>query len=206
MENRNQQYCSISLLVCLITVIFGITPALAGEQLYFYHNDHLGTPQMMTDEDQNVVWEAEYRPFGQVVIVTEEVENNLRFAGQYYDRESNLHYNYFRDYDPSIGRYTEGDPIGLFGGLNTYLYVEGNPINLIDPTGEFAIPQPSESSSQSIDGNESGGSCPTSMSLEERCGALKRSILNTCAGLRGRAKFRCWDSADVQFRQCMGWI
>lgn len=59
----------------------------------------------------------------------------LRLPGQYFDKETNLHYNYFRDYDPSIGRYGKSDPIGLRGGLNTYLYVNGNPLKLIDPVG-----------------------------------------------------------------------
>ncbi len=57
------------------------------------------------------------------------------FPGQYYDGESNRHYNYFRDYDPSIGRYIESDPVGLAGGINTYLYVHGDPVNWIDPLG-----------------------------------------------------------------------
>lgn len=59
----------------------------------------------------------------------------LRFAGQRYDKETNLHYNYFRDYDPSIGRYGESDPIGLRGGLNTYAYVALNPLSFSDPRG-----------------------------------------------------------------------
>jgi RHS repeat-associated protein len=70
---------------------------------------------------------------------------NLRFAGQYYDKETNLHYNYFRDYDPSIGRYVSSDPIGLAGGLNTYAYVENNPLRFVDPmglTGAIPIPIP----------------------------------------------------------------
>jgi RHS repeat-associated protein len=59
----------------------------------------------------------------------------LRFAGQYFDKEDNLVYNYYRDYDPSIGRYGESDPIGLRGGINTYSYVSSNPLKLKDPSG-----------------------------------------------------------------------
>jgi len=59
----------------------------------------------------------------------------LRLPGQRYDAETGLHYNYFRDYDPSIGRYGESDPIGLRGGLNTYTYVSNRPIKRVDPRG-----------------------------------------------------------------------
>ncbi|MCP4994319.1 MAG: hypothetical protein GY934_11125, partial [Gammaproteobacteria bacterium] len=107
----------------------------AAGQVYYYQNDHLGTPQRMLAKSGAVVWEARYGAFGEASIITETVANNLRFPGQYYDDETGLYYNYFRTYDPSTGRYITSDPIGLEGGLNTYRYVGGNPVNFIDPRG-----------------------------------------------------------------------
>jgi RHS repeat-associated protein len=108
--------------------------------LYFIHPDHLGTPQRITDANQNIVWDAALRPFGEVEQMTQTFTLNLRFPGQYADAETGLNYNFFRDYDPSVGRYVESDPIGLEGGTNTYAYVQGDPVSLADPDGLQAVP------------------------------------------------------------------
>ncbi|NKB33807.1 MAG: hypothetical protein GKR91_11980 [Pseudomonadales bacterium] len=107
----------------------------AEEETYFVHSDHLGTPQKISDDQQAVVWGASYEPFGEVTETVADIENNIRFPGQYEDSESGLNYNYFRDYDPSLGRYVESDPIGLVGGVNTYVYAFASPTNLLDDFG-----------------------------------------------------------------------
>jgi len=112
-----------------------IVPNTAEDALYV-HADHLGTPQKMTDAAAAVVWDATYRPFGTEDAITGTATNEQRFPGQFRDAETGLHYNYFRDYDPAIGRYIQSDPIGLDGGLNTYAYVGGNPVLFYDPLGE----------------------------------------------------------------------
>jgi type VI secretion system secreted protein VgrG len=90
----------------------------------------------MTDSNGALVWDALYRPFGEAHSITGTADNRQRFPGQLYDAETSFHYNYFRDYDPSLGRYVQSDPIGLDGGINTYAYVEGNPLVFIDQWGQ----------------------------------------------------------------------
>jgi large repetitive protein len=104
-----------------------------GGNYYWYHNDHLGTPQKIVDSSGHVVWSGTYDSFGHCAVAVAEIGNNLRFAGQYYDAELGLHYNWNRYYDPSTGRYLSTDPI--LQGQNLYAYVSGNPIIFIDPEG-----------------------------------------------------------------------
>ena len=103
--------------------------------VYHYHLDHLGTPRELTNEQGKIVWKAQYKTYGNLALKeVEEVENNLRFQGQYYDEETGLHYNRFRYYSPDTGQFINQDPIGLLGGLNNYQYAP-NPITWIDPLG-----------------------------------------------------------------------
>lgn len=124
----------------------------AQAQIYFIHADHLGTPRAITKATDNTkVWEWKNDdPFGNnqpdenpngangTGVNAQPFKYNLRFPGQYYDQETGTSYNYFRDYDPSIGRYVQSDPIGLRGGLSTFAYVHGNPISLSDTTGLYS--------------------------------------------------------------------
>jgi len=108
--------------------------------VYSVETDHLGTPRQVRDVNRQLRWQWDSDPFGSTLPNANPAglgnfTLNLRFPGQYYDEESGLHYNYLRDYDPTTGRYIQSDPIGLDGGINTYLYVGGNPISRIDPTG-----------------------------------------------------------------------
>lgn len=104
----------------------------------YVHNDYLATPQVMTDGAAAVVWDASYRPFGEATIAGA-AANQQRFPGQTADAETGYHDNWYRTYDPSLGRYLQSDPIGLVAGLNTYAYANGNPVMYADPTGELAF-------------------------------------------------------------------
>ncbi len=88
---------------------------------YYVHTDHLNTPRVVLDKADNLRWRWVAEPFGVTAAETNPAGQgaftfNLRFPGQYFDQESGLHYNYFRDYDASTGRYVQSDPIGLDGG------------------------------------------------------------------------------------------
>ena len=120
----------------------GVTGTPTPVTAYYVHADHLGSPRAVTRPSDNAVmwrWDntdafgnnaANENPSGQGTF-----KYALRFPGQYYDTELGTHYNYFRDYDPGIGRYSQSDPIGLKGGVNTYAYVAASPISRMDPTG-----------------------------------------------------------------------
>ncbi|MDQ1925062.1 RHS repeat-associated core domain-containing protein [Massilia pseudoviolaceinigra] len=131
----------------LTQTVAGTAPSqVTATNVFHVHPDHLGTPRMITRAlDNKIVWRWDNGdPFGltpptEYFSGTGTFTFNLRMPGQYYDRNTNLFYNYHRDYDPQTGRYIQSDPIGLKGGINTYSYVNGNPLSHIDPTGEAGI-------------------------------------------------------------------
>ncbi len=117
--------------------------ANAFDRVWFYHCDHLGTPQEMSDQTGAIVWTANYKAWGECktenhtkrdIWDSEIITNNIRFQGQYYDNETGLHYNRHRYYSPYVGRFISKDPIGLLGGNNIYAYAP-NPVGWIDPLG-----------------------------------------------------------------------
>jgi RHS repeat-associated protein len=134
----------------------GFFPYEPGSPDAMIHNDHLATPQKMTDSSGTVVWSADYKPFGEATVTVSTITNNLRFPGQYYDAETGLHQNKWRDYNFTSGRYVESDPLHLGSlsmfrhinpdkainaytmapqRLHLYVYVLNGPIDKIDPTG-----------------------------------------------------------------------
>ena len=106
------------------------------ETITYLHTDHLMTNRLATDEFQNIVWTWQGEAFGNTPAQElAGIKVNLRFPGQYFDQETNLHYNWNRYYDPELGRYITSDPIGLSGGINTFGYVDGNPLSYKDAYG-----------------------------------------------------------------------
>ncbi len=182
-----------------------IDTGLSTETITYLHSDHLGTPRRGTDENGVVVWSWSSDAFGAAAANDDPDGDgvntvvNLRFPGQYYDAETRLHYNYFRYYDPSTGRYTTSDPIGLKGGVNTYAYVENNPTNLIDPLGLLGSPGYCIGfGCYSVYGGPFGpicGSGPNTSYIPD--GIYREACENhdRCYGTCGKSKFDC----DAEF-------
>lgn len=142
--------------------------------IYYVHADHLNTPKIVTrPSDNKQAWRWDQDPFA-VVSPAQNPQGlgtfvfNLRYPGQYYDSETGTFQNYFRDYDPQVGRYVESDPIGLQAGVNTYAYVSDNPLSRTDPSG--LAPNPAEAACV-------GGPNPVCV------GGLVVDVITTVAGM-----------------------
>ncbi len=121
------------------------------DTVIYLHSDHLLTTRGATDQGQQVIWRWQGEAFGNTE--PDEIGGmviNLRFPGQYFDKETGLHYNGFRYYDPTSGRYITSDPIGLYGSINTYVYVRANPIRYIDTYGLVKIAPPTDSNGNQL--------------------------------------------------------
>ncbi|WP_232961344.1 RHS repeat domain-containing protein [Pseudomonas putida] len=117
-----------------------------GERIQYFHTNLAGLSEHLTDEHGtcgHTLWRSDYQGWGNTRDEWHDPKHarqqNLRFQGQYLDRETGLHYNTFRYYDPDVGRFTQGDPIGLRGGLNLFQYGP-NPLGWIDPLGLICWP------------------------------------------------------------------
>ncbi len=136
--------------VALLFATVTTGPVLAGEYVLFYHNDTLGSPVAVTDINGNIVWRADYEPFGNVATLTETLPNTHDFIGKERDAETSLHYFGARFYDGGIGRFLSGDPILLRGRpdsaleipqrMNMYVYATNNPYRFLDPDGFYTFP------------------------------------------------------------------
>lgn len=111
-------------------------------QLYFIEVDHLNAPLRVLNQSNQIVWSWDLREAFGYHAPNEDVDGNgtyfefnLRFPGQWFDKETGLFHNGFRDYNPSTGRYMQSDPLGLEAGFNTYAYVGSNPLRAVDPYG-----------------------------------------------------------------------
>ena len=128
-----------------VGLVVGTTAA--NQPLHYIEADALGTPRTVIDAQRNVAawsWPLAGEAFGNDQPIADAdgdgtpLSFGLRFPGQRYDAATGLNQNYFRDYEPEAGRYVQSDPIGLSGGINTYAYVEGNPLTKVDSTGLLA--------------------------------------------------------------------
>jgi RHS repeat-associated protein len=182
--------------------VFTPDPAApAGSPIVFtIHTDHLDTPRVVLDKNGAIRWRWMAEPFGTTAPETNPSNTgafalHLRFPGQYFDQESGLHYNYFRTYDASLGRYIQSDPIGLAGGINTYLYAYAAPTSFVDPNGLLSAADLPTLPNWLVDGAAGFGD-----SLTLNGTSLLRDLLNANASVnRCSTAYRYGEYADLAF-------
>lgn len=130
--------------------------ALDSGQVYYVFTNQLGCPERITSAAGVAVWSASIAPYGAVTVeMGADFHQPLRFPGHYYDAETGLHYNRFRYYDPTLGRYLQSDPDGIRGGYNLYAYTD-NPLRQVDVRG-LGCPGAKEDGAEGEDGPEQEG-------------------------------------------------
>jgi RHS repeat-associated protein len=145
-----------------IAVISGVNTA--SPATLFVHVDHLNRPTMMTNAAKASVWAAIWTPWGTPQSITGAETNDARFPGQWFQLEAGLAYNWYRHYDPSLGRYTQPDPLGFVDGPSVYAYAKSKPLQFIDPEGLMGS---GHGTSQSF--NPNGNTTPEIYPQDEVC-------------------------------------
>ena len=163
---------------------FELPPNLPATITYL-HTDQLDTPRAASTPAGTVIWRWDWQsnPFGETLpnedpdVNGQQYTLNLRFPGQYFDSETGLNYNYFRDYEPGTGRYIESDPMGVRGGINTYDYVRSMPLRGFDPLGlEVWVGCPDGSVAPYGTCPTSPDDCPNDAELCKRLGECQYDI------------------------------
>jgi RHS repeat-associated protein len=123
-----------------VAVVSGVNTA--SPQVLMVHVDQLNRPVMMTNSAKSSVWQVVWNPWGTPFSISGAETNDSRFPGQWFQLEAGLHYNWYRHYDPSLGRYTQPDPLGFVDGPSVYAYAKSSPYGYVDKDGREAIPMP----------------------------------------------------------------
>jgi RHS repeat-associated protein len=158
--------------------------AATGSQIYYVETDQLGTPRQViqpgaTPATDIQVWKWDYfasnSAFGENTPSPQTITFNPRFPGQYFDPETGLDYNIFRNYEANSGRYAQSDPVGLKGGLSSYSYVRSNPLDRTDVKGLY---DQNSNEGQAMDAsNQAGVWCPI-VAYYAKDEALKQAALS----------------------------
>lgn len=190
-----------------LTLHFNPNGSVASSTAFYLHADHLNSPRLATNQSGQEIWRWKSDAFGDGVAVSAPNSGldaiNLRFPGQYYDGESELYYNYFRDYDPQTGRYVESDPIGLKGGLNTYGYVSGNPLVFTDSSGLVLEYGPEyQDDINKIKKNPTGNEIVTQLEKSK----LEYKITKPAFGCSARFDMEPWGGTITMSPGMTGWV
>ncbi|MWP47530.1 hypothetical protein GQ589_08780 [Gilliamella sp. Pas-s27] len=177
------------------------------QYIRYYHTNLNDCPEKLTDENGGILWECSYQLWGKHIheIKHQPIEQNLRYQGQYLDRETGLHYNIFRYYDSDIGRFTQPDPIGMLGGLNLYQYAPDG-VTWVDPWGLscFKIHSRIKESNKLVKEAEITGKSHQS-SIDHLTKQLSLNNKNSGIGTKpighGISEVRARDGARVHFRE-----
>jgi RHS repeat-associated protein len=207
-----------------LAVVNGV--GTAGVAVWNVSVDHLNRPVLMTNATKVAMWQAVWQPWGGAHSITGTATLDTRFPGQWYQSETGLHYNWHRSYDPTVGRYTQPDPLGFVDGPSVYGYANGRPQSLVDQDGRNAgvlglcltpagwLPCAILATPPLIAGcfylykkyvggggnpkKEDKDPCEVQVQNDE---AMCRSLPNQTSNQKG-VRSRCWESSEARYGAC----